>query len=48
MVIDLYNSEVIGYAVSKKIDAELTYQAVSNAIDRYGRLWALVFGQGVY
>lgn len=31
-VIDLYNREVIGYAVSKKINAELAKQALVNAI----------------
>ena len=43
VVIDLYNREVIGYAVSKRIDAELACQALSNAIARYGRPRTLVF-----
>ena len=43
VVIDLYNREVIGYAVSRKIDAEQACQALSNAIARYGRPKTLVF-----
>lgn len=42
VVIDLYNREVIGYAVSKRIDAELACQALSNAIARHGRPKTLV------
>ena len=41
--IDLYSREVIGYAVSKRIDAELACQALSNAMARYGRPRTLVF-----
>ena len=42
-VIDLYNREVIGYAISKKIDADLACQALSNAIAGRGRPRALIF-----
>ena len=42
-VIDLYNREVIGYAVSKKIDTELVKQALGNAIARSGVAEGLVF-----
>ena len=42
-VIDLYNREVIGYAVSKKIDTELVKQALGNAIARSGIAEGLVF-----
>lgn len=42
-VIDLYNREVIGYAVSKKIDTELVKQALGNAITRSGVTEGLVF-----
>ena len=40
---DLYNREVIGYSISKKIDTELVKQALSNAIARNGISNALVF-----
>ena len=42
-VIDLYNREVIGYAISKKIDADLACQALSNAIAGRGRPRTLIF-----
>lgn len=42
-VIDLYNREVIGYAVSKKIDTELVKQALGNVIGRNGVAEGLVF-----
>ena len=42
-VMDLYNREVIGYAVSKTIDAELACQALRNAIIRNGKPEELVF-----
>ena len=42
-VIDLYNREVIGYAVSKKIDTELVKRALGNAIGRNGVAEGLVF-----
>ena len=42
-VIDLYNREVIGYAVSKKMDADLACQALSNAIASRGRPTNLIF-----
>ncbi len=42
-VIDLINREVIGYSVSKKIDAELACQALSNAIARNGKPKELIF-----
>ena len=36
-VIDLYNREVIGYALSKSIDTELAKKALGNAIGRRGK-----------
>ena len=42
-VIDLYNREVIGYAISKWIDAELACQTLSNAIARNGKPKELIF-----
>lgn len=42
-VIDLYNREVIGYAVSKKINAELAKQALVNAIAQKGVKEGLIF-----
>ena len=42
-VIDLYNREVIGYSISKKIDTELVKQALSNAIARQGKEDGLIF-----
>lgn len=42
-VIDLHNREAIRYSISKKIDAELAYQALSNAIARNGKPKELVF-----
>ena len=42
-VIDLYNREVIGYSISKKIDAELACRALSNAIARNGKPKELIF-----
>lgn len=42
-VINLYNREVIGYAVSKKIDTELIKRALGNAIGRSGIADGLVF-----
>lgn len=42
-VIDLYNREIIGYAVSKKIDTELVEQALGNAIGRSKVAEGLVF-----
>ena len=42
-VIDLYNREVIGYVVSKRIDTELVKQALGNAIARSGVAEGLVF-----
>ncbi len=42
-VIDLYNWEVIGYAVSRKIDADLACEALGNAIARNGRPETLIF-----
>jgi transposase InsO family protein len=43
VVIDLYNREVIGYAISKKIDTELVKQALSNAIASQGTKEGLIF-----
>ena len=42
-VIDLYNREVIGYAVSRKVDANLACEALGNAIARNGRPETLIF-----
>ena len=42
-VIDLYNREVIGYALSKSIDTELVKQALGNAIGRQGVTEGLMF-----
>ncbi len=42
-VMDLYNREVIGYSISKKIDTELVKQALSNAIARQGKEQGLIF-----
>ena len=41
--IDLYNREVIGYAVSKQIDTELVKRALGNAIRGRENLKGLVF-----
>lgn len=43
VVLDLYNREVIGYAMSKKIDTELTKQALANAVGRQGVKRGLIF-----
>ena len=43
IVIDLFNREVIGYWVSKKINAELVKQALTNAIARRGTENDLIF-----
>lgn len=43
VVLDLYNREVIGYAMGKKIDAELTKQALANAMGRQGVKEGLIF-----
>lgn len=42
-VMDLYNREIIGYAVSKTIDAELACRALRNAIVKSGRPKELLF-----
>ncbi len=42
-VIDLYNREVIGYAVDKQIDTELVNRALGNAIRGRDNLNGLVF-----
>ncbi len=42
-VIDLFNREVIGYAVSKQINTELVKQALGNAIGRRGVKEGLIF-----
>lgn len=36
VVVDLFNREIIGYAMSKRINAELVKQALANAIVSYG------------
>lgn len=43
VVIDLFNREVIGYAISKKINAELVRQALANAIAKEGKAEGLIF-----
>ena len=40
---DLYNREVIGYAVDKKMNAELACRALMNAVARNGKPESLVF-----
>lgn len=42
-IIDLYNREVIGYAVSKNINTELVKNALGNAIARNGVEEGLIF-----
>ena len=42
VVIDLYNREVVGYSVSKKIDTELVKAALSNAVGRFGTREGLI------
>ncbi len=43
VVVDLFNREIIGYAISKKINAELTKQALTNAITKRGTCDGLIF-----
>lgn len=43
VVIDLFNREIIGYAVSKKINTELVKHALANAIAKNGIEEGLVF-----
>jgi transposase InsO family protein len=43
VVMDLYNREIIGYDVSRKIDTELAMRALGNAIGRRGRDDGLIF-----
>ena len=43
IVIDLYNREVIGYEVSKRIDADLACNALGNAIAKNGKPKSLIF-----
>lgn len=43
VVIDLYNREIIGYEISKKIDTELVKRALANAIARNGLKEGLIF-----
>ncbi len=42
VVMDLYNREVVGYSVSKKIDTELAKAALSNAVVRFGTREGLI------
>ena len=42
-IMDMYNREIIGYAVSKNIDSELTCRALRNAIKRTGSPKELIF-----
>ena len=43
VVMDLYNREIIGYDISKKVDTELAKRALGNAIGRRGRGDGLIF-----
>ena len=43
VVIDLYNREVIGYAISKKIDTELVKRALGNALAKRTGKTGLIF-----
>lgn len=43
VVMDLYNREVIGYAISKKIDTELVKRALGNALAKRERKAGLIF-----
>ena len=43
IVMDLFNREVIGYAVSRKMNAELACRALMNAVARNGKPKSLVF-----
>ena len=43
VVLDLYNREVIGYAVSKKIDTELVKRALGNALVKREGKTGLIF-----
>ena len=43
VVIDLFNREVIGYSIGKKINAELARSALGNAIAHYGVKEGLIF-----
>ncbi len=43
VVMDLFNREVIGYAVDKKMNAELACRALMNAVARNGKPKSLVF-----
>ncbi len=43
IVMDLYNREIIGYAVSRNIDGELVKRAMGNAIGRFGGLNGAIF-----
>ncbi|MBQ8188509.1 MAG: DDE-type integrase/transposase/recombinase [Lachnospiraceae bacterium] len=42
-VMDLYNREIIGYSISKKIDTELVKAALGNAIRMKGTAEGLIF-----
>ena len=43
MVMDLFNREIIGYEVSKQINAELAKAALGNAIGKRGCSEGLIF-----
>jgi len=43
VVIDLFNREVIGYAISKKVNTELVKRALGNALSRKDKIGGLVF-----
>ena len=43
VVIDLFNREIIGYAVSRRIDSELTKRALGEAIGKYPEVEGTIF-----
>lgn len=43
VIIDLFNREVIGYAISKKVNTELVKRALGNALSRKGGVEGLIF-----
>jgi transposase InsO family protein len=46
VVIDLYNREVVGYSISKKIDTELVKRSVCNGVHRRNRSAFLYYHMG--
>jgi len=43
VVLDLYNREVKGYAISKKMDTELVKRALGNALAGKENFYGLIF-----